>query len=68
VALQIMFCARQQASLFSFIDAFRAASVVGTTAEAHLDKGDCVPVAHYQVDFTVPATIVSSDQQEAVVE
>jgi hypothetical protein len=68
VALQVVFGARQYPRLLSGIDAFRAASEVGAIAQANLDKDDGWSVPHYQIDFTVPATIISCYQPEAPIE
>jgi hypothetical protein len=68
VALQVVFGARRYARLLSSIDAFRAASEVGAITQANLDKDDRRSVPHYQIDFTVPATIISCYQPEALIE
>lgn len=68
VALKIMFGAGQQARLFSGIDAFRAAAEIGSTAKANLDKCNGGCVAHHQIDFAVPATIISSYQAQTLIE
>ena len=68
MSLEVVFGARQQAGLFSGIDAFRAASEVGAVTEANFDKGDGRSVSHDKIDFTVAATIVSCYQLEAVIE
>ncbi len=68
MSLEVVFGARQQASLFPGIDAFRAASEVGAIAQPYLDKGDGGSVPHDKIDFTVPATIIPRYQSKALVE
>ena len=68
MSLEVVFGARQQASLFSDIDAFRAASEVGAITQPYFDKGDGRSVSHDKIDFTVPATIIPRYQPQAVVE
>ena len=68
MSLEVVLGARQQASLFPRIDAFRAASEVGAVAEANFDKGDGRSVPHDKIDFTVPATIIPHYQPQAVVQ
>ena len=68
MSLEVVFGGRQQASLFSGIDAFRAASEVGAVTEANFDKGDGRSVPHDKINFTVPATIIPSYQPQAVIE
>jgi len=66
VALKIVLRARQQARLLSGVDAFRAAAEIGSTAQANLDKCDGGCIAHHQIDFAVPATIVSGYQAQTL--
>ena len=68
VALKIMFRARQQTRLLSGVDAFRATAEIGSTAQANLDKCDGGCVAHHQIDFAVPATIISGYQAQTLIE
>lgn len=68
VALKKVLGAGKNARLFSGIDAFRAASEVGAVSKTHLDKGDDGAVTHYQIDLSVPATIVTLYQSQALVE
>jgi len=68
VSLEVVFGARQQAGLFSGIDAFRAASEVGAVTEANFDKGDGRSVSHDKINFTVPATVIPRYQPQAVIE
>ena len=68
MSLEVVFGARQQASLFSGIDAFRAASEVGAITQPYFDKGNGRSVPHDKIDFTVPATIIPRYQPQAVVE
>lgn len=68
MALKVVFGARQDASLLSRVDTFGAAAKIGTTAHANFDKGDRGAVAHYEIDFTVPATVVSAHQAQALVD
>jgi hypothetical protein len=68
VSLQVVFGARQQAGLFPGIDAFRAASEVRAIAQPYFDKGDGGPVPHDKIDFTMPATVISRYQLQALVE
>ena len=66
VALQVVFGARRYACLLSGVDAFRAASEVGAITQTNFDKDDVRTVPHYQIDFTVPATIISCYQPQAL--
>ncbi len=68
VALEVMLCARYQASLFSRVDTIGARPEVRTTAQPYLDEGDGFCVAHDQIDFTVPASVVAGYQHEAAVD
>ncbi len=68
MSLQVVFVARQQAGLFSGIDAFRAASEVDAITQPYFDKDDGGSVPHYKIDFTVPATIIPCYQPQAAVE
>jgi hypothetical protein len=63
-----MFRSRHEAGLLSRIDAFRAGSEIDSTAKTDFDEGDSIPVLHYQIDFTVPATIIPCYQTQAVVD
>jgi len=68
VSLEVVFGARQQASLFSGINAFRAASEVGAITQPYFDKGDGGSVPHDKIDFTVWATIIPRYQSQALAE
>lgn len=68
VSLKIMLRARQQARLLPGIDAFGAAAEICSTAQANLDKHGGCCVAHHQIDFTVPTTIVSVYKAQTAIE
>jgi hypothetical protein len=68
MALQVVFGARRYARLLSGIDAFRAASEIGAITQANFDKDDGGSFPHYQINFTVPTTIISRYQPEPLIE
>lgn len=63
-----MFGARQDARLFSRIDTFSAASVVGPTTQANFNEDDREILAHDEIDLTVTATIVTLEEPQAMVD
>ena len=68
MSLEVVFGTRQQASLFSGIDAFRTASEVGAITQPYFDEGDGGSVLHDEIDFAVPTTIIPRYQPQALVE
>ncbi len=60
--VKVVFGYGAQGVLFAVGDGFQWVSEAGSAPQLHFDEDECVLLAHYQVDFSAPGSVVALDE------